>query len=197
MKSLELKILSEGKLMPGNILNVGGFLNQQLDCSFLMEMGSEINRLYVDCGINKILTIEASGIAIAVAAGATMNVPVVFAKKHRSGNVDGDVYFASIHSYTHGNDYTAVVPAKYLSQGDKVLIIDDFLASGEALIGLIDIVNQSGAQLVGAAVAIEKGFQGGGDLLRSKGIRVESLALIDKFENNSVVFRKDVGDHNP
>lgn len=189
MKSLEQKILSEGKLMPGNILNVGGFLNQQLDCSFLMEMGREVKRLYDNCAINKILTIEASGIAIAVAVGATMGLPVVFAKKHRSGNVDGDVYFASIHSYTHGNDYTAVVPAKYLSSEDKVLIIDDFLASGEALVGLIDIVKQSGAQLVGTAVAIEKGFQGGGDLLRSKGIRVESLALIDKFENNTVVFR--------
>lgn len=192
MKALEQKILSEGKLMPGNILNVGGFLNQQLDCSFLMKMGSEINRLYADCGINKILTIEASGIAIAVAAGATMNVPVVFAKKHRSGNVDGEVYCTFIHSYTHGNDYTAVVPAKYLSRDDRILVIDDFLASGEALIGLVDIVKQSGAQLVGAAVAIEKGFQGGGDTLRKKGIRVESLALIDKFENDTVVFRKDV-----
>lgn len=192
MKALEQKILSEGKLMPGNILNVGGFLNQQLDCSFLMEMGSEISRLYSDCGINKILTIEASGIAIAVAAGVIMNVPVVFAKKHRSGNVAGEVYFASIHSYTHGNDYTAVVPAKYFSHDDKVLVIDDFLASGEALVGLVDIVKQSGAQLVGAAVAIEKGFQGGGDTLRKKGIRIESLALIDRFENDTVVFRKDV-----
>lgn len=192
MKALEQKILSEGKLLPGNILNVGGFLNQQLDCSFLMDMGREIQRLFDGFGVTKILTIEASGIAIAVAAGSALGVPAVFAKKHRSGNIDGAVYSASIHSYTHGNDYTAVVPAKYLSSDDRVLIVDDFLASGEALVGLIDIVAQSGAQLIGASVAIEKCFQGGGDLLRKKGIRVESLALIEKFENDSVVFRKDV-----
>lgn len=189
MKTLEQKILNEGKLMPGNILNVGCFLNQQLDCSFLMEMGQEIKSLFNGCGVTKVLTIEASGIAIAVAAGAALGVPAVFAKKHRSGNVAGGVYRASVHSYTHGNDYEAVVPALYLDESDKVLIIDDFLANGEALRGLINIVSQAGATLVGAAVAIEKGFQGGGDSLRAQGIRVEALALIDKFENNTVVFR--------
>ncbi len=189
MKALEQKILSEGKLMPGNILNVGGFLNQQLDCTFIMEMGQEIKRLFADSGITKVLTIEASGIAIAVAAGAALGVPAVFAKKHRSGNVAGGVYKASIHSYTHGNDYEAVVPSSFLNGDDKVLIVDDFLANGEALRGLIDIVNQAGATLAGAAVAIEKGFQGGGDALREKGVCVEALALIDKFENDTVVFR--------
>lgn len=176
--------------MPGGILNVGSFLNQRLDCSFLMEMGREMKRLFEGSGVNKVLTIEASGIALAVAAGYELGVPALFAKKHRSGNVSGDVYKASIHSFTHGNDYEAVVPAAFLGEGDRVLIVDDFLANGAALRGLIDIVRRSGAALVGAAVAVEKGFQGGGDGLRTQGVRVEALALIDRFENGTVVFRR-------
>ncbi len=176
--------------MPGDILNVGSFLNQQLDCAFLFEMGKEIGRIFGKDGVNKVLTIEASGIAVAVAAGYALGVPAVFAKKHRSGNVSGGVYKASIHSYTHGNDYEAVVPKDFLCGDDRVLIVDDFLANGAALRGLIDIVGQSGAYLVGAATAIEKGFQGGGDALRALGIRVDSLAIIDRFEDGGVVFRK-------
>ncbi len=189
MEALEKKILSEGKVMPGNILNIGSFLNQQIDSSFVMEMGKEIAKLYKDSGVTKILTIEASGIAVAVAAGVALNVPVLFAKKHRSGNVAGNVYKAKVHSYTHGNDYDAVVTAEFLNETDTVLLVDDFLAHGEALRGLIDISNQAGAKVAGAAIAVEKGFQKGGDELRAQGIRVESLAIIERFENGSVVFR--------
>ncbi len=190
MKALEQKILNEGKVMPGNILNVGSFLNQQIDAAFLLKMGEEIAALYNNCGVTKILTIEASGIAVAVAAGAVMNVPVLFAKKHRSGNVSGAVHKVKIHSYTHGNDYEAVVPAEFLSSADKVLLVDDFLANGAALRGLVELVKQSGADVVGAAIAIEKGFQHGGDSLRNEGIRVESLAIVERFEDGNVVFRR-------
>lgn len=190
MKSLEEKILNEGKIMPGHILNIGSFLNQQIDTCFLMEMGKEVASLYKDSGVTKVLTIESSGIALAVASAAELKVPVLFAKKHRSGNVAGEVYKANIHSYTHGNDYEAVVPASFLCADDKVLLVDDFLASGEALNGLIDLVGQANATVVGAAIAVEKGFQKGGDTLREKGMRVESLAIIDKFLDDTVEFRK-------
>ena len=190
MKALEQKILTEGKVMEGNILNVGSFLNQQLDAAFLWEMGEEIARLYEGSGVNKILTIEASGIAVAVAVGAVMKVPVLFAKKHRSGNVAGEVHKVSIHSYTHGNDYEAVVNAQYLTAEDKVLIVDDFLANGAALRGLIELTKQAGAEVVGAAIAIEKGFQKGGDSLREEGIRIESLANIESFNDGNIIFRQ-------
>ncbi len=189
MKALEQKILNEGRVMDGNILNVGSFLNQQLDAAFLWEMGEEIARLYKDSGITKILTIEASGIAVAVAVGAVMKLPVLFAKKHRSGNVAGAVHKVTIHSYTHGNDYEAVVPAEYLTENDKVLLVDDFLANGAALRGLVDLATQAGADVVGAAIAIEKGFQKGGDSLREEGVRVESLAIIESFNDGNIVFR--------
>ncbi len=190
MKALEEKILKEGKVLPGNILKVGGFLNHQIDTQFLMEMGKEIARLFIDSGVNKILTIETSGIPIAFAAATVMNVPMVFAKKHKSGNVSGGVYSTVVHSYTHGTDYTVIVSDEYLNPDDRVLIIDDFLANGKALIGLMEIVSQAGAETVGAAVAIEKGFQNGGDALRREGIRVESLAIIDSMTDSEVIFRK-------
>lgn len=176
--------------MEGNILNVGSFLNQQLDAAFLWQMGEEIARLYKDCNVTKILTIEASGIAVAVAAGAVMKLPVLFAKKHRSGNVSGAVHKVKIHSYTHGNDYEAVVPAEYLKASDAVLLVDDFLANGAALRGLVDLTKQAGATVVGAAIAIEKGFQKGGDSLRADGVRVESLAIIDSLEEGNIAFRQ-------
>ncbi len=190
MKSLEEKILKEGKVLPGHILKVGGFLNHQIDVQFLMEMGKEIARLFSDSGVNKILTIETSGIPIAFAAASVMDVPMVFAKKNKSGNVSGGVYSTIVHSYTHGTDYTVIVSDEYLNSGDRVLIIDDFLANGKALIGLMDIVSQAGAETVGAAVAIEKGFQSGGDALRQEGVRVESLAIIESMTDEEVVFRK-------
>lgn len=190
MKALEDKIIKEGKVLPGHILKVGGFLNHQIDVAFLTEMGKEIARLFENQGVNKILTIETSGIPIAFAAASVMNVPMVFAKKHKSGNVSGGVYSTVVHSYTHGTDYTVIVSDEYLCSDDKVLIIDDFLANGKALIGLMDLVKQAGADTVGAAVAIEKGFQSGGDALRQEGIRVESLAIIESMTDSEVVFRK-------
>ena len=190
MIELEQKILSEGTVLPGHVLKVGSFLNQQLDVDFLVEMGKEIDRIYKNDGVTKLLTVEASGIAVAVAAGTVMHLPVVFAKKNKSANVPGYVYRANVHSYTHNKDYDIVVSREYLNADDKIVIIDDFLANGKALEGLIDIVNQSGAAVVGCTCAIEKGFQGGGDRLRQQGIRVESLAVIDEMSPNGIVFRK-------
>ncbi len=189
MKALEEKIAREGVVLPGNILKVGSFLNQQIDTELLMEMGREVGRLYAGESITKILTVEASGIAFAVAIGAAMQLPVVFAKKGDCNNVSGPVYSAKVHSYTHGNDNYISVPQDYLKSDDRVLIADDFLANGCALIGLCDIVKQSGAEVVGAAIEIEKGFQHGGDDLRAKGLRIESLAIVESMENGKVVFR--------
>lgn len=189
MRLMEEKILTEGKVLPGQILKVGSFLNQQIDTALLAKIGQEIGRLFADAGVTKVLTIESSGIAIAAAAGIAMGVPVVFAKKHKSSNVDGEVYTASVHSYTHNTDYTIVVSCDYLRREDRVLLVDDFLANGKALRGLAELVESAGATLVGAATAIEKGFQGGGDALRAEGIRVESLAIIDRMGDSGIVFR--------
>ena len=189
IKALEEKILKEGAVLPGNILKVGNFLNHQIDTAFLKEIGDEIARLYKDTGVNKILTIEASGIAIAVAAGFSMNVPVVFAKKHKSSNVEGDIYSASVESFTHKTVYNIVVSKDYIGKDDRVLIVDDFLANGNALIGLTELVSSAGATVVGAAIAIEKGFQRGGDELRKRGMRVESLAIVERMTEDSLEFR--------
>ncbi len=190
MIALEQKILKEGKVLPGNILKVDCFLNHCIDVSFLMEMGREIASLYDNQGVNKILTIETSGIPIAFAAAHFMGVPVVFAKKDKSGNISDDVYSSTVTSFTRKNVYNAVISKEFLSSEDKVLLIDDFLAKGNALNGLIDILNQAGASLIGCAIAIEKGFQGGGDELRGKGIRVDSLAIIDSMTDSSLTFRR-------
>ncbi len=189
MKALEEKIIKEGQVLPGDILKVGSFLNQQLDCDFLMEMGREIARLYADAGVTKIMTVEASGIAIAVAVGAVMHLPVVFAKKYRTGNVSGETYSALVHSYTHGNDYNMVVAKDYITAQDNLLIVDDFLAKGAAVEGLMEIAAQAGARVAGAAIAIEKGFQEGGMRLRATGIRVESLAIVESMNDGKLVFR--------
>ena len=189
MKRMEEKILKEGQVLPGGILKVGSFLNQMIDTVFLKEMAEEIARLFESCGVTKVLTIESSGIAIAAAVGLEMGVPVVFAKKHKSSNVDGAVYTSVVHSYTHNADYTIVVISDYLTGRDHVLLVDDFLANGKALMGLTDLVAQAGAELVGAAIAIEKGFQGGGDALREKGVRVESLAVIESMDSDGIRFR--------
>lgn len=189
MKSMENKILAEGKVLPGGVLKVGSFLNQQIDTAFLQEMGEEISRLFGDSGVTKILTIESSGIAIATAAGIKMGIPVVFAKKHRSSNVDGKAYSTKVHSFTHGDDYKVVVSTDYLKEGDRILLVDDFLAHGHALKGLMDLVEQAGATLVGAAVAIEKCFQDGGDKLRAQGVRIEALASIASMEDGEILYR--------
>ena len=191
MKALEEKILKEGTVLPGNILKVGSFLNQQIDAAFLMEMGKEIARLYENDGITKVLTIEASGIAIALAAAAQMNVPMLFAKKTQTLNQSGDIYTAKVKSYTHGKVYDIVVPKEYLLPGDRILIVDDFLASGEAVQGMVEICRQAGAVVEGISCAIEKAFQGGGDDLRKAGYKVESLAMIQSMEGNKISFRQD------
>ncbi len=189
MKLMEEKIRDCGKVLPGNILKVGNFLNQQLDTAFLSEVGKEIARLYKDSGVTKVITIEASGIAIATLAALYLGVPAVIVKKHSSANQSKDVYSAEISSFTHGNVYTAVVAKEYLNANDKVLIVDDFLAVGNAIKGLQSMLAQAGAELVGCAIAIEKGFQGGGDLLRKEGIRVESLAIVDSMTDTDITFR--------
>ena len=188
MHKMEEKIRREGQVLPGGILKVGNFLNQQIDTAFLEEMGDEIAELYEGCGVTKILTIESSGIAIAAAAGISMNVPMVFAKKHKTSNVDGEIYSTTVHSFTHNTDYHVVVSHDYLLPEDRVLLVDDFLANGHALRGLVDLVHQAGAEVVGAAVAIEKKFQGGGDAIREEGIRVEPLACIASMSDDSITF---------
>lgn len=190
IKALEQKILSEGQVFPGNVLKVGSFLNHQLDVDFLMLMGEEIKNIYKNEKITKILTVEASGIAIAVTAAANLHVPVVFAKKNKTNNIADSVYSAKVYSYTHSREYTIIIEKKYLTKDDNVLIVDDFLAHGNAINGLIEIVNAAGASVVGVSCAIEKGFQKGGDVLREKGVRVESLAIVESMSDNALTFRK-------
>lgn len=189
MELLKQRILKDGEVRTGNILKVDKFLNHQLDIELLNEMGKEFKRLFKDEPINKILTIEASGIAIASIAAQYFNVPVLFAKKSKSKNIDGDVYTSNVHSFTHDKDFTIMVSQKLLTKEDRVLIIDDFLAVGKALNGLLDVVHQSGAQVCGIGIAIEKGFQGGGDKLREAGYHLESLAIIDNMDDNIIKFR--------
>ena len=190
IRALEERILREGRVLPGEVLKVGSFLNQQIDTELLRDMSKEIARLYENAGVTKILTIESSGIAIAVAAGGVMGVPVVYAKKHASSNMSSDVYTSDVFSYTHQKNYKIAVAKEYLSADDTILIVDDFLAMGNALNGLIEISHKAGAKLAGAAIEIEKGFQGGGDALRAKGFRVESLAIIDSMSDTSLTFRE-------
>ena len=189
MKALEEKIAKEGQVFPGNVLKVSSFLNQQLDTAFLKEMGKEIARLYGDCDVSKILTVEASGIAIALSAAFLMDVPVVFAKKGNSRNMTDKKYSAEVKSFTKGTVNTISVDREFLSSEDKILIVDDFLADGNALKGLLAIAKVANAEVVGAAIAIEKGFQGGGDELRKMGVRVESLAILDEMTDSTIKFR--------
>ena len=187
MKSLEEKILQDGKVFPGGVLKVGSFLNHQIDVPFMTEIGKEFYRLFKDEQITKVLTIETSGIAIAVVCAEQFHVPVVFAKKHQTKNLTNDCYVAHIHSYTHGSDYEARVEKQFLNEHDNVLVIDDFLANGAALEGLMEIILQSGAHLAGCGIAIEKVFQEGGKRIREKGVRVESLAMISEMTDDGKI----------
>ena len=191
MKKMEEKILAEATILPGGVLKVGSFLNQQVDTVFMKEIGEEIRDLFSDEEITKILTIESSGIPIAISAGFAMGLPVVYAKKNKSSNISGDCYSTPVKSFTHGDTNNVVVTKEYLSADDRILIVDDFLAHGSALNGLINIVGQAGATVVGCVAAIEKGFQMGGDSLRAKGYRVESLAIVDEMTDNEITFRRD------
>ena len=193
MKILEDRIRQDGVLKPGNVLKVDNFLNHQMDIALFDEMGKEWARRFADKSINKILTIEASGIGIAAIVSRHFgNVPVVFAKKAKSINLEGDVYKTKIESFTHKKVYDVIVSKKYIGPEDHVLIIDDFLANGCAVAGLIDLVQSAGAVVEGVGIAVEKGFQEGGKLLRSKGVRVESLAIVDAMDERTgeIVFRK-------
>lgn len=189
MKLLEDRIKKDGQVFPGNILKVDSFLNHQIDVNLLSEMGKEIKRLYSDEGVNKILTIESSGIAIASLAALCFDCPVLFAKKTKTKNIANSVYKTQVRSFTHGTEYDVIVSKDFLGENDKVLIIDDFLAEGNALLGLIDLCSQAGAQVIGCAIAVEKGFQEGRNRVESKGIRVESLAVIESMIDGEVIFK--------
>ena len=192
MEILEKRIAADGEVYPGNILKVNSFLNHQMDIGLLQEMGREWKRRFEGAGINKILTIEASGIGIACIAAAEFGCPVVFAKKSKSLNLGKDVYTARVESFTHKNVSDVIVDRRFLGPDDRVLIIDDFLANGKALEGLMEILRQAGATLCGVGIAIEQGFQGAGDRFRAPGLRVESLAIVDAMdgERGTVTFRK-------
>lgn len=189
MRLLEDRIRKDGKIKGGDVLKVDGFLNHMIDVRFVARLGEEFARLYKDCGVNKILTIESSGIGVACLTAQFFDCPVVFAKKSKTSNMSDDVYSAEVASYTHSNVNKVTVSREYLGKGDRVLIIDDFLARGCALTGLIDIVRQSGAELVGAGIVIEKAYQDGGKKIRESGVRVESLARIASMsEEDGFVF---------
>ena len=190
MELLKQRIIKDGRIKPGNIVKVDSFLNHQMDVALLGEIGKEFARRFADQPVTKILTIEASGIGIAAIAALHFgNVPVVFAKKAKSKNLDGDLYLSQVESFTRGTVSEIQVSKKFITRDDCVLILDDFLAHGKALLGLIDIVKQSGARLAGCGIVIEKGFQEGGQTLRDMGVRLESLAIIDRADENGFVFR--------
>lgn len=193
MQLLKDRIRKDGKIKSGDVLKVDSFLNHQMDIKLFEEIGKEFKRRFSDAGINKILTIEASGIGIACIVAQYFDVPVVFAKKSKTKNIAGDVYTTKVESFTHGKVYDIMVAKEFLGAGDKVLLIDDFLANGKALEGLAAVVKDSGAELIGAGIVIEKGFQPGGDRLRADGIRVESLAIVESMDEKmgSIRFRGD------
>lgn len=178
MKLLEERILKEGRIYAGDVLKVDSFLNHQIDVGLLGEVGKEFYRIFGDCDVNRILTVEASGIGVSCIAAQFFGCPVVFAKKSRTSNLAADVWASQAHSYTHGTDHTVMVSRSYLKKGDRVLILDDFLANGSAACALVDLCRQAEATVVGVGAVIEKTYQGGSALLREKGIRVESLARI-------------------
>lgn len=194
MQILIDRIRKDGIVKQGNVLKVDRFLNHQMDIELFKEIGQEFARRFSDVEINKILTIEASGIGIACIAAEYFHVPVVFAKKTRTKNIAGDVYTTKVESFTHGTVYDIIVSKEFLGAGDKVLIIDDFLANGKALEGLAALIQASGAELMGAGIVIEKGFQEGGRVIRENGIRVESLAIVDSMDDvtGEIVFRNEV-----
>ena len=191
MNFLEERILKDGIVKEGNVLKVDSFLNHQMDIELFDQMGAEFKKRFEGKPINKILTIEASGIGIACVVAQHFHVPVVFAKKSKSINLEGEMYVAQVESFTHKCQNNVIVAQKFLNPEDHVLIIDDFLANGCALEGLIDIVNKAGASVEGVGIAVEKGFQKGGDLIRSKGIRVESLAIVESMDDKTgeITFR--------
>ncbi len=186
MDSLKKRIITDGKVLDGDVLKVDSFLNHQIDIAFMQEIGAEFRRRFSDCEVTKILTVEASGIAVGFATSQFFNsVPVIFAKKGNASNMSEDAYHATLHSYTRGTDFTISVSKKYISAEDTVLILDGFLANGEALRALISIVRQAGCNLAGCGIVIEKGYQPGGRQLRAEGVRIESLACIKSMDKDN------------
>lgn len=192
MNILEKRILEEGRVLPGNVLKVDSFVNHKIDPAFFMKIAEEFKKRFSDLEIDKILTVEVSGIAIAFSVGLLMNKEVIFAKKSVSKTLGDDVYKSSVYSYTKGVTYDIMVSKNYLNKGDKVLVIDDFLANGKALEGIYDILEQAGAQVEATGILIEKGFQNGGKRLREKGYKIESLATIKSLENGKVEFENSL-----
>lgn len=192
MNFLEERIVKDGIVKEGNVLKVDSFLNHQMDINLFNQMGAEFKKRFEGKNINKILTIEASGIGIACVVAMHFNVPVVFAKKAKSINIDGDMYIAEVESFTHKRKNQVIVSKKFLSENDHVLIIDDFLANGCALQGLISIINQAGGTVEGIGIAIEKGFQNGGKIIRNLGYQLESLAIVDSMdaEKGTITFKE-------
>ena len=188
MKLLEDRILRDGVVREGNVLKVDSFVNHQIDVDFIAELAKEFKRLYEGEKITKILTIEASGIGIACVVAREFHVPVLFAKKYKSVNIANDVYTAKVESFTHKRSYDIIVAKDFLHPDDRVLVIDDFLAMGSALQGLISLIRAAGATVVGAGIIIEKAYQPGGELIRGMGVRVESLARIKSMEDNKITF---------
>ena len=190
MEALEQRICQEGRILPGHIIKVDGFLNHQVDTKFLAELADEFAKHFDVTRATKILTAEASGIALAAICSYRWGIPMVFAKKAKSDNIEGGLYMSEIFSYTYKKKVTLICAKDWVTADDKVVIVDDFMANGEAMRGLLDIVNQSGAELIGIGCAIEKGFQNGGDSIRKDGYPLKSLANIEKADENGFEFRK-------
>ena len=189
MNELQQRIISEGRVLPGDIIKVDGFMNHRVDVKLMRHLAQDISAHFAGREITKVMTVEASGIPLATIAADELGVPLVFAKKAKSDNIEGGLVKSEIFSYTYKKKVTLIVSAEWISPEDKILIVDDFMANGEAMRGLVDIISQVGAELVGVGIAIEKGFQGGGDRLREKGIDVFSLAIVEKAEPGNIVFR--------
>ena len=191
MRAFQDRIRAEGRVLPGNIIKVDGFLNHRVDTALMRDMAKEFKSRFDLSGLTAVLTVEASGIALATICAEEFGVPLVFAKKAKSDNIEGGLYRSDIYSYTYKKKVTLIVASQWLGPNDKVLIIDDFLANGEALRGLVEIVQESGAELLGIGVAIEKGFQSGGKMIRERGILLESLAIIEGADENGITFREE------
>lgn len=191
MELLKKRIMEEGKILPGNIVKVDGFLNHRVDTELMEQIAEEFKKRFDTSKVTLVLTAEASGIALATICARAMGVPMVFAKKAKSDNIEGGLYQSDIFSYTYKKKVTLLVAKDWITADDKVLIVDDFMANGEAMRGLCDIVKEAGAELVGIGIAVEKGFQHGGDRIREAGINIQSLAIIDSADENGFVFRED------
>lgn len=191
MRELEEKIKEYGTVLPGNVLKVDAFLNHQVDPELMLHMGQEFARLFADAGVTKVWTVESSGIAPAVMTGLAMKVPVIFARKHKSLTLNQNMYVADVYSYTKKTTNRISISKKYVSQDDKVLMIDDFLAKGQAVEGMLEIADQAGVQVAGAGIVIEKSFQPGAKELKDRGIRLESLARIKSLADNQIEFMPD------